>query len=299
MRTSSLFEMVQKIPQELLNAFIDIIESHQDLGTYYTFFIVAICIGSFTKIIKDSPNKVAAVIGVCGLILASRVAYLVSANAWYAKFRIGYWAFFGLSAVALSILLNAKQQIVKNLIFGLSLLTLFYFIRTDFEIEKTVSYKFNLERIYHKHIEERFFDYPKFDINGSYATLNFGYPDFLSHVCLNGCQNFNNEILDNTILPADLGYVLFWDEVTSPVSLKFAVWGKSFWKVTDPILKNDWKNDAETNSQDINMWLYLQSKTYPSKESIYIDDKYILMNLDKSFFNQNKGLLSRELEKYK
>jgi len=299
MRTSSLFEMVQKIPQELLNAFIDIIESHQDLGIYYTFFIVAICIGLFTKIIKDCPNKVAAAIGICGLILASRVAYLVSANAWYAKFRIGYWTFFGLSAVALSILLNAKQQIVKNLIFGLSLLTLFYFIRTDFEIEKTVFYKFNLERIYHKRIEERFFDYPKFDINGSYATLNFGYPDFLSHVCLDGCPNFNNEILDNTILPADLGYVLFWDEVTSPVSLKFAVWGKSFWKVTDPILKNDWENDAETNNQDINMWLYMQSKTYPSPESIYIDNKYILMNLDKAFFNQNKGLLSRELEKYK
>lgn len=298
MRTSSLLEMLQKIPQEFLNTFTDIIESYQDLGIYYTFFIVTICIGASIKIIKDSPKKIVAVIGICGLVLASRVAYLVSANAWFAKFRIGYWAFLGLSAVALSILLNIKHQIIKNLMFALSLLTVFYFIRLDFEIEKIVSYKFNLERIYHKHIEERFFDYPKFDINGSYATLNFGYPDFMLHVCLDGCPNFNNEILDSTTLPADLGYILFWDEVKNPVALKFGIWGKSFWKVIDPQLKNDWETKQKSNAQDINMWLYMQSKTYPSKESIYIDDKYILMNLDKFFFNQNTGLLSREIEKH-
>jgi hypothetical protein len=181
--------------------------------------------------------------------------------------------------------------------FGLSMLTLFCFIRTDFEIEKIVTYKFNLERLYHKRIETRFFDYPNFNINGSYATLNFGYPDFMKHVCADGCPSFNNEILDNTVLPADLGYVLFWDEVKNPVSLKFGIWGKTFWKVTDPVLKNELEKNKVSNSQEINIWLYLQSKPYPSREGIYIDNKYILMNLDKSYFNQNRGLLSQEIRR--
>lgn len=297
MRTSSVLEMIQKIPQEFINAFCAISESYQDLGLYYTFFMLTISIGAVIKTIKNSPNKSVAILLICGLAIATRVAYIVSANAWYAKFRIGYWAFLGLSAVSLSILLNAKKQIIKNLIFGLSVLTLFCFIRTDFEIEKTLFYKFNLERLYHKRLENRFFEHQNFNIKGSYATLNFGYPDFLTHVCIDGCPNFNNEILDNIMLPADLGYVLFWDEVKSPVSIKFGIWGKTFWKVTDPVLKNDWETVQKSNKQDINIWLYLQSKTYPSKESVYIDNKYILMNLDKPFFDQNRGLLSREIEK--
>ena len=298
MRTSSFAEMLQKIPQELLKAFQEIGTVYQDLGLFYAFFVLTICIWALIKIIKDSPNKFIAMLMVCCLVLATHVAYLVSANAWYAKFRIGYWAFLGLSAVALSILLSIKHRIAKNLMFGFSLLALLCFIKTDFNIQKMMFYKFNLERLYHKRIEERFFDYPLFNLDGSYATLNFGYHDFLPHICGDGCSNFNNEILDNTILPADLGYTLFWDEVKSPVSLKFGIWGRTFWKVADPVLKNDWTTTQKSNQQDINMWLYMQSKTYPSPESIYIDNKYILMNLDKAFFNQNKGLLSREIKKY-
>ena len=296
MRTSPALEMVQKVPQEFLYGMQSIAEIYQDLGPFYAFFMLTICLGATVQIIKTIPNKIIAILGICTIILASRVAYLVSANAEYAKFRIGYWIFLGLSAVSLSILLNIKNQMAKNLMFALSLLTLCCFIKTDFEIEKIVSYKFNLERLYHKRIEARFFYQPNFDINGNYATLNFGYPNFLSHVCLDGCPNFNNEILDNTILPADLGYVLFWDEVKSPVALKFGIWGKKFWKITDPVLKNDWQQDQQSNKQDINIWLYLQSKIYPHQDSIYIDDKYILMNLEELNFNQNRGLLSRELK---
>ena len=198
MRTSSALEMIQKIPQELIEAFQAVGNIYEDLGIFYAFFILVICGGALIKIIKDCPNKLIAVLMICGLALATRVAYIVSANAWYAKFRIGYWTFLGLSAVSLSILLNIKHQIAKNLMFGLSLLTLFCFVRTDFEIEKIVAYKFNIERLYHRRIEARFFAHPNFDINGSYATLNFGYPDFLSHVCIDGCPKFNNEILDKT-----------------------------------------------------------------------------------------------------
>ena len=298
MRTSSALEMMQKIPQEFVKAFQAVGNTHEDLGLFYAFFMTIICVGSLIKIIKDSPNKFIAIAMMLALALATRVAYIVSANAWYAKFRIGYWTFLGLSAVSLSILLNIKHRIVKNLMFGLSLWALFCFIRTDFEIEKTVFYKFNLERMYHKRVEERFFDHSTFNVNGCYATLNFGYPDFMKHVCADGCPNFNNEILDNTVLPADLGYVLFWDEVKNPVSLKFGIWGKTFWKVTDPALKNDWHKKQKSNHQDINMWLYLQSKPYPNQESIYIDDKYILMNLEKMDFNQNRGRLSREIKKH-
>ena len=297
MRTSPVLEIVQKIPQEFLYGMQSIAGIYQDLGSFYAFFMLIICIGATIQIIRTFPNKTIAIFGICMIILASRVAYLISANAEYAKFRIGYWIFLGLSAVSLSILLNIKHQIVKNLMFALSLVALFCFIKTDFEIEKKVSYTFNLERLYHKRVEERLFYQPNFDINGSYATLNFGYPDFLSHVCSDGCPNFNNEILDNTTLPADLGYILFWDEIKSPVALKFGIWGKKFWKITDPILKNDWQQDQQSNKQDINMWLYLQSKIYPHQESIYVDDKYILMNLDESDFNKNRGLLSLEIKR--
>jgi hypothetical protein len=297
MRTSPFADIIRKIPQEFLNAFQAIWETYIELGIFYTLFISIICVGAIIHIIRIVPNKLVGIIMICSLALATRVAYLISANAWLAEFRIGYWAFLGLSAVALSILFSVKEKAIKNMMFALSMIAIFNFANTDYEIQKAVSYKFNIERLFQKRVEERLFYYPQFDIKGAYATLAFSYPNFKAHVCLDGCPNFDNEILDNTILPADFGYILFWDEVANPVSIKFGIWGKTFWYVNDPILKNVQITPAFHNRQNISYWTYIQSKPYPHEQSIYVDDKYILMNFNELFFNQNRGLLNQKLEK--
>ena len=296
MRTSSLMDIIQKIPQEILRAFQSLGDVYSDLGAFYAVFISIICFGAILWILQTVPNKLIGLVMILCLMLATRIAYLISANAWYAGFRIGYWSFLGLSAVALSILFNINNRAIKNIMFALSVVAIFVFAKSDYEIEKTVFYKFRIERLFQKRVGERISLQPQFKIKANYAALAFSYPDFKTQVCPKGCPNLNNEILDDTVLPADLGYVLFWDEVENPISIKFGIWGKTFWRVNDPVLKNTKITPNADNIQNISYWVYIESKPYPFEKSIYVDDKYILMNFDELFFNQNRGLLLYELK---
>ena len=298
-RTNSVTEMIEKIPQAFFGFFSSIIDISQYLGWFYAFITIIFCFGASFLILKNISNKIIGFMMLSILFLVARVSYIVSPSAEVASFRIDYWYFMAIVAVSISVFMQSRRQWLKNLVFAMSLITLIVFIRTDYEIQKVALYKFKVERLFHKRLEENIVLHPNFDIKGGYGSLNFGYPDFFSHVCKNNCQNYRNEVLDNLVLPSDLGYVLFWDEIKNPVSLKFGIWGDLFWRVYDPFLRNTWNAEKDDKIQDISMWLYVQAKQYPHQRSIYVDNKYLLLNLDEMFFYRNRGLLSTELQGFK
>lgn len=155
---------------------------------------------------------------------------------------------------------------------------------------------FKAERLYQKRVKERLFDYSIFDMNKQYYTLNIGYPDIHRHFCYKGCSGLNNELLDSTVLPADFGQFIFWEEQKQPVNLRYGFWGKKLWFFGRGDLQKVRPRGISDTIMDIRQWMYSGVKMYPSVSSIYMDDQFIIFNLDERVFNVNREFILRHFD---
>ena len=195
----------------------------------------------------------------------------------------------------LALLVRQNKMWVKNLSFMIIAFFISSFITTDYEIQKMQFLAFKSERLFQKRVEERLFSYSNFNLNEDYVTLSLGYPGFHQRFCYKNCQGFNNEVLDSTILPAEFGSVIFWDEVRNPLVAKYGVWGNQLWFVRDPSLKNRELRDINIDVKDMRYWMYLKAKTYPNTDGIYLGNKFIIFNFDDLFFNRYRETIARNI----
>ena len=98
----------------------------------------------------------------------------------------------------------------------------------------------------------------------------------------------------------DVANYLFWEEKVSPVIIGAGISGRSVLRV-DRGGKDKWHNpdywtNNPSNMENIRFWLYTKAKPYPSFDSVYVDDKYLLLVLDKLTFNKHKELVGRLLD---
>jgi hypothetical protein len=203
----------------------------------------------------------------------------------------------GLIAFSLAVLFNFGHQFVRNFAFLFCSIFFVIFVKTDFEIQKVQFFGFWGERGYQRRVEDRLFDYPIFDVNRTYMTLNLGYPDIHRHFCYDGCYGFNNELLDASVLPADFGQFIFWDEQKQPVNMRYGFWVKKLWFVGrgDPVELRP--RHIDDKIRNIRQWMYSGVKKYPSASSIYMDDQFIIFNLDEHLFNISREYILNHFDK--
>lgn len=269
---------------------------YNSFGTTYTIFYSLILLGGLWQIFRLLPNKLMAIIFSLSLFLASRVSFILSPEASQAVFRISWWGNTGIIAVFLSLLYKNKQTIIRNLLFAISIFFIISFSKTDYEVQKVQYLSFHAERLFHKRVEERLFSFQEFSLDNDYLSLSLGYPNFHHHFCYNDCQKFNNELLSATVMPADFGQVIFWDEIKNPLIAKYGVWNNKLWLVIDRHLKNFTSQDLTSNLNNLRLWMYIKAQNYPHQNSIFIDNKLIVFNFDDVFFNKNKETVLRSLD---
>ena len=57
-----------------------------------------------------------------------------------------------------------------------------------------------------------------------------------------------------------------------------------------------WRNNPE-NMENIRYWLYTSARPYPHENSIYIDDKYLLLILESYDFYNYRELVAMGLDR--
>ena len=288
----SFSEILSHFPSELWATIFYFGNLYSDLGPGYAVFFALLEVCSFAVLFYKAKNKLVILLLILGLMLAFRLPFLLSASAYTAYFRANLWGELGLIWVTIAILFTTKSKMVNNFYFVLGVLFLSGFLLTDFEIQKIQYLGFNNQRLLQKRVEERFYLNPNFNLKANYATLHFGYPRLIHHFCYQDCKNFNNGVLDNIALPAEYISSLFWDEVRNPTRNYLGLWSGLLWFV------NSSPHFSMAEVEKLRYWLYTKAKQYPHQDGIYIDDKFILLVLDKKFFDKYKerfieGLLGK------
>ena len=290
-QTANISTILINIPKELINSIYIFNKSSITLGTTYSIFYTTLLFASFSIIINKAQNKLLTSLFLLLLLLTSRFVFIITPNANMAEFRIAFWGQLGIITFATITLLKSKSIFIKNLTFLFITSFIFIFIKTNIGIQKTQFLGFRAERLYHTRLFNTLTSHPNFDNNKKYSSLNVGYPQF--HHRFHNKNIFTNELIGNTVLPFDLTEKLFWEQEITPLTCKKGIWDNKLWSVQDNKHLNCFIKIPKSNN--IRYWIYTSDKTYPNKDSIYIDDNYIIFLLDKKELYKHRELISKKL----
>jgi len=291
--TYTVWEVLRHVPIELWASFTFLRDLQRFFGNMYLLFFAILFSVGLGIIIFKAKNKIIAIALIITLLLASRLSFLLAGASYIAYFRVCLWGELGLFFVFLAFLLRENTKVVRNFLFVCGIIFCSCFLRTDFEIQKVQWLGFYSERLFHKRVDEKLFSYPKFDLNNHYMVLNFGYPKLHHHFCYDGCKGFNNDVLDNTVLEAYFGDVIFWDEVAKPRITKLGAWGGLMYFVGETPSNMSIYAD---NVADLRYWAYVNARRYPAETGIYVDDQFLFFMFDKMFFDTNREMVLDQLK---
>ena len=99
----------------------------------------------------------------------------------------------------------------------------------------------------------------------------------------------------------DVANYLFWEDEKSPVTIGAGISGRDVLRVNKGDKKKwidmeFWRNNPE-NMDNIRYWLYMIAKPYPDINSIYVDDRYLILILDKYDFYNYREIVAKGLDK--
>ena len=105
----------------------------------------------------------------------------------------------------------------------------------------------------------------------------------------------------NLVFEFDVANFLFWEKAKSPIIIGAGISGNSIHRV-DRDGKEKWRDkqywsDNPENMEKIRYWLYTEAEPYPSYKSVYVDDKYLILVLDKLVFYKYRELVATSLDK--
>jgi len=288
-------EIANHLPTDILESVTQFFHPYTFLDTTYCILLAIIFITAISIAYCKASNKWIYVALILILCVVSRYAFILSARSDMATVRMEYWGRFGLYAFALSILLRQSKQWIKNLILLWTITTLSLFIKTDFEIQKVQYLGFTAGRKHQSRIQESILSHPAFELKPKYISYTFGAIPFRERYY----QDFYHtpEMISYAIYHI-FGIVsnLFWEERITPTAIEVGIEGRNLWHIG--INEDKWKDkaywtDNPENMKNIRFWLYNEAKY----NSVYVDDKYIIMVLDLQSFYKNRELLTLKLDK--
>ena len=274
--------ILRKIPVELVNSVVSLFKFKSELGVSGCVFLVITILGSSARAIIQAKNKILVVLLLLGMFLASRFMFIFSPSSEIASFRGGYWGVLGLVVFSLAFLNLKTDKWFRNCMYVFEVLFLIIFMRTNFEMQKTMNFIFKSEIKFHERLKTRLENHNKFNNDYSYITLSLGNPYYPKHFCENGCEGFDNEVLSSTTMNMDLIPLLFFDDKYI-VDTKLGAWWNSIWTIRDGryFSGNDKvKSFDKGDLGDIRDWLYFRAKVWPSVDSVYVDNRRIIVLLE-------------------
>lgn len=236
------------------------------------------------------------------MFLSTRLPFILSPFAQYNYFRIEYWGRFSIFVFTAATLLNIRQQFAKNIVYIWFSYLLALSVNTDFTIQKAWVLGFKAERLYHTRLLTTLITHPDFNPQKEYLFMNFGQPNFRGRFHTPALPNTYpySELITYNALPCDLGHILFWEASTSPIALTagFTPEGLLHAPAKNPHTIHTsqyWRNNPQ-NMVNFRLWLNQKAAIYPNKNAFYIDDRYIVLNSDRTNFYKNKELAARGLD---
>lgn len=294
LRLRELNEMIKAIPLELWQSVRQMFSFYPFMDVVYCFPLALGCGVAICLCLKKSDNKGIAFLGVLMILLATRFSFIVSASSYIAVFRCEYWGKLGLYAFAFSVLSRAEKCVIKNFLFVLGGACFFIFIRADCEIQKVSYLGFKGGRLFHTRLLERITQNENFDIEKKYMTIVFGQPNFsLRYYDLNYAVS-EGELVGTLSLPFQLVEILFWEEMHNPVDLRAGIWDSLLYTLGN---KAERYKNLPLNVQAMRYWGYMEAKTFPNLSSVYVDDRFILLDLDELFFLRHREMAFNWIDK--
>ena len=272
-------EIVHHLPTEMLQSVTQFFHPYTFLDTTYCVLLAVIFIAAIGITYHRAPNKWIYSALVLILCVVSRYAFILSARPDMAIVRLEYWGRLGLYVFALSILLNQTKQWIKNIVLLWGILTIGLFIKTDFEIEKVQYLGFNAGRKHQSRIQENILIHPAFKNETKYISYTFGAIPFRKRYYQ---DIYNTPEMTGYAIYHIFGIIsnLFWEEKINPTAIEVGIERQNIWRIglahTDKWFDKEYWQNNPTNMKNIRFWLYHDAKY----NSVYVDDKYIIMVLD-------------------
>ncbi len=300
-RVYGLSDALGNVFGELLASFSNLFLLKSELGNCCAVFLITMLIVSCFLMLKGTKSKLFQLLIILLMFVVSRFMFLVSPSADVASFRGAYWGVLGLVIFGLAVLSLEKKKWIKNCIYAFEVFFLLFFIKTDFEAQKTMNFIFKSEIKYNERLKSRIEENKNYNKNNTFLSLSFGAKSFANHFCKNGCDGYENEILSSVAMSMDLIPLMFFDDDEYKIHTKLGLWSNAIWNVVDYKFvekKSLLSSKADIDIDKIRYWVYFKAKKWPHKDSLYVDDNVILLLLDgKKIYVEAKHLLNY-LEEY-
>lgn len=288
-------EIAHQLPKELFQSISQLFHPYTFLDAAYCILLAFIFMVALIITYKKAQNKLIYIILVLGLCVATRYAFILSARPDMAIVRLEYWGRLGLYAFALSILLRQNKQWMKNLVLLWAIIILSLFIKTDFEIQKVQYLGFAAGKKHQSRIQENILIHPAFELKPKYISYTFGAIPFREKYY----QDFyHTPEMTSYAIYHIFGIIsnLFWEEVVNPTIIEVGIEGQNIWRIgakqTNKWYDREYWLNNPKNMKNIRFWLYHDAKY----NSVYVDDKYIIMVLDLPKFYKNREILASRLD---
>ncbi len=259
------------------------LDNSAKLDNQYCILTSMLVILALVYLLFNGNKKIVSLLLILGIFLSSRITFIIAQNATLAELRILYWGKLGIFSLAFYILFNVKHKYVKNLFYILLSANLFMFVRMDFEVQKIWKLGFDAERMYHNKVYAHIIDKNDFKSYNQYTLYNFRLPHFKNRfvgekqIDLTKLEEF---VSHNLSLFCDFGEILFWD---SPFD---SIWFNSSCRIFN----------TPQNMLSLENWIYNKAEIYPQEDFIYIDDKLIILALERDDFYKNRYSLLKRIE---
>lgn len=300
LKIASLSVIVKRLLTETGNGFLQFLKPVPFLDYGYCILTVTGVIVAVVALL--SKKKLGTMVWLVAMFAVSRFSFIVAENVYAAVLHVSYFGKIGILLWALGVLLTERKQWIKNLTFVWSILLIFLFIKTDAYIQKVQYFGFQAERLFHSHIFNLLENNTDFDYNRPYIVFAFGQPVFRRRY-YEESPNHNEEMLDSHLtFTGDILAMVFWDTEKSPDIIVVGHMGDGALLRIDRsknhLLMNEdfWKNNPE-NIKRMRWWMYQEAVPGMWAKSLYIDDKYLILALDKLTFLKYRELVLTKIDK--
>ena len=298
-KTKSLIDILLGLPLELWKSVEQLFYGFSFMEYSYFILLSIIVIVACCVLIKNAKNKYVVGLGIVLLLLASRFAFILSSHSEFAVFRLMYWGRLGLYVFGIVVLFKEKRTWVRNILFVVLCFFFFKFTVVNFEIQKVQNLGFIAGRMHQKRLIDTVVSNPNYEESHEYISLSFGQPNFREKF-YHDKYNTGELLGLNLVFEFDVINFLFWEEEKSPVVVGAGISGNTVLRV-DRNGGEKWKNleywrNNPQNMENIRFWLYTKAKSYPSYDSVYADDKYMILVLDPLVFYKHRELVARALD---
>lgn len=270
------------------------------LGTSYYLPLAGLVFLSFW-VIMNKRNKIIVLILVLGMLMASEIVNTMALNADHdgVQVRLCYWNRLGLYLFALSVLLQQNHRYLKNLIFAGLILLMFIFANIDFYIMKVWSLGFIGGRNGYARILNAIEQQPDFNAQREYITMIFGQPNFRQKYAEETTQRITqkSDLLELEFsFGVNMGSVLFLDTWYNPIALGMGVMDdRSIFRMVQNkkqyAINEAFLQTTPEKVEKMRYWLYKEAKVGTGYNSVYVDDKYILVIPDIKAFYSNREIV--------